>query len=202
MEFIQRTLRERPRSTAALVLGLLTLVYSSRKLKKPALSSPAQKSPDKDLKTTTRKGVQVDRVFLKRLWRLLKICVPSVRSKEFLLLNLFSGFLVGRTILSLYVAELDGQIVSALVKGQGQLFLGYILAWMGLALPATYTNAMLTFLQKKLAIAFRTRLTKHLHDAYLTKMTFYKVSNLDDRIKNPDHLMSRDVEKVSPSPNP
>ncbi len=53
--------------------------------------------------------------------------------------------------------------------------------WMAVAVPATYTNSMLTFLQSKLAIAFRTRLTNHLHKLYLADMTFYKVGNLDDR---------------------
>ncbi|KAI8806209.1 ABC transporter transmembrane region 2-domain-containing protein [Cladochytrium replicatum] len=63
------------------------------------------------------------------------------------------------------------------------------------ALPATYTNSMLTFLQNKLAIAFRTNLTNHLHDKYLRDMTFYKVANLDDRIKNADQLLTQDVTK-------
>jgi len=44
----------------------------------------------------------------------------------------------------------------------------------------------ISFTQSKLAIAFRTRLTTYLHEQYLTDMTYYKVGNLDDRIKNPD----------------
>jgi ATP-binding cassette subfamily D (ALD) long-chain fatty acid import protein len=54
---------------------------------------------------------------------------------------------------------------------------------------------MLTFLQNKLAIAFRTRLTSYLHDQYLQGMTFYKVANLDDRIKNADQLITQDVSR-------
>ncbi|KAJ3171829.1 hypothetical protein HDU87_008217 [Geranomyces variabilis] len=137
----------------------------------------------------------VDAVFFKRLARLLRIIIPGVSSKEFWLLNTFSGFLVGRTILSLYVADLDGKIVSALVRGQGKQFLLHIVYWMAVAVPATYTNSMLTFLQNKLAIAFRTRLTNYLHEHYLADMTFYKVGNLDDRIKNADQLITQDVSK-------
>ena len=40
-------------------------------------------------------------------------------------------------MLSLYVANLDGKIVSALVRGQGRLFLLRILGWMAIAVPAT-----------------------------------------------------------------
>jgi len=41
-------------------------------------------------------------------------------------------------------------------------------------------------MQSKLAIQFRTRLTRHIHQKYLTDMTFYTIGNLDDRIKNAD----------------
>lgn len=106
---------------------------------------------------------------------------------------LFSAFLLGRTALSLFVANLDGRITSALVRGQGSLFLRNIVLWMIVALPATYTNSMLSYLQAKLSIGFRTRLTDYLHNLYLSNMTFYKVANLDDRIKNADQLITQDV---------
>lgn len=137
----------------------------------------------------------VDLIFFKRFQRILKIIVPSIASKEFILLTLFSGFLLGRTGLSLYVADLDGRIVSALVRGDGKLFIWNIIYWMVVAVPATYTNSMLTYLQGKLAIGFRSRLTTYLHARYLKNMTFYKVANLDDRIKNADQLITQDVYK-------
>ncbi|KAJ1553946.1 hypothetical protein HK405_006448, partial [Cladochytrium tenue] len=137
---------------------------------------------------------EVDAVFLKQVLRILRIVCP-LRSKEFLVLNLFSAFLVARTWLSLVVAELDGRIVSALVRGNGKQFLLGIAYWMGVAVPATYTNSMLTYLQSKLALGFRTRLTNHLHKQYLANMTFYKVGNLDDRIKNADQLITQDVDR-------
>jgi ATP-binding cassette subfamily D (ALD) long-chain fatty acid import protein len=47
------------------------------------------------------------------------------------------------------------------------------------------------FLQSKLAIAFRTRLTSHVHDLYLDKdQTFYKMLNLDSRIEGPDQCVA------------
>jgi ATP-binding cassette subfamily D (ALD) long-chain fatty acid import protein len=163
----------------------------------------SSKSDSKSSTTSPRKGGkkrskvvgEVDSVFVARFSRIFKIIVPGVTSKEFWLLTLFSGFLLGRTGLSLYVAELDGQIVSALVRGQGKQFIKNILYWMLVAIPATYTNSMLTYLQSKLAIGFRTRLTSYLHDRYLKGMMFYKVANLDDRIKNADQLITQDVDK-------
>ena len=94
--------------------------------------------------------LQVDALFFQRLGRLLRIVVPSIHSKEASLLLLHSFFLVLRTVLSLYVASLDGSIVSALVRAQPKQFLTRIMLWMAIAVPATYTNSMLTYLQSKL----------------------------------------------------
>lgn len=116
-----------------------------------------------------------------------------------------SAFLVFRTVLSLYVADLDGKIVSSLVRAQTVPFLWNILRWLLVAIPATYTNSMLGFIQNKLAIAYRTRLTEAAMDQYLGKdakdeaKVFYKMSNLDDRIKNPDQMITVDINRFSTS---
>ncbi|CAG8553057.1 6149_t:CDS:10 [Paraglomus brasilianum] len=138
---------------------------------------------------------EVDQVFFERLRRLLKIVIPGYKSKEFWLLIIHSAFLVFRTVLSVYVAALDGRIVSALVRGSAKDFLKGMFWWMMVAIPATYTNSMLTYMQNKLAIQFRTRLTNHIHDKYLSDMTFYTIGNLDDRIKNADQCITVDAMK-------
>jgi len=60
---------------------------------------------------------------------------------------------------------------------------------MAVAIPATYCNSMLAFMQSKLALAFRTRITTQIHQTYMRNKTFYKVANLDDRIKNADQYV-------------
>ena len=141
--------------------------------------------------------VEVDAAFFDKLGRILQIVVPSVRSKEASLLAVHSFFLFFRTILSLYVAHLDGTIVAALVRGEGRTFLRRILVWMCIAVPATYTNSLLGYLQSKIALAYRSRLTEHIHRQYLSDNTFYSLGNLDDRIRNPDQLITNDVAKFS-----
>jgi ATP-binding cassette subfamily D (ALD) long-chain fatty acid import protein len=49
------------------------------------------------------------------------------------------------------------------------------------------------------AIAYRTRLTKKVHEDYLEGSTFYALGNLDDRIKNADQLIVVDIQKFSNS---
>ncbi|RPA86176.1 hypothetical protein BJ508DRAFT_147250 [Ascobolus immersus RN42] len=152
-----------------------------------------------DAGKTGKKKVELNREFFRNLWKLLKIVIPGIRSKEMRLLVSHSFFLVLRTLISLYVADLDGKMVSALVRGKGKAFLLCVVWWMGVAVPATFTNSMLSYHQSKLALQYRTRLTQHIHDQYLSKMTFYALGNLDDRIKNADQLITVDVSRFSNS---
>jgi ATP-binding cassette, subfamily D (ALD), peroxisomal long-chain fatty acid import protein len=146
-----------------------------------------------------KKRVEINLEFFKNLLRLLKIVIPGVKSKEARLLLSHTVFLVLRTLLSLYVASLDGRVVSALVKGRGRDFLLGLVWWMMVAVPATFTNSMLQYHQTKLALQYRTRLTSHIHQKYLDNMTFYTLSALDDRIKNADQLIAVDVSRFSNS---
>ncbi|KAL1606727.1 ATP-binding cassette long-chain fatty acid transporter pxa2 [Paraconiothyrium brasiliense] len=128
-----------------------------------------------------------------------KVELNRWRSKEFRLLISHSVFLVLRTMISLYVAELDGRLVSSLVRGKGKDFLWGLVWWMTVAVPATFTNSMLSYHQCKLSLQYRTRLTNYVHNKYLSHMTFYTLSALDDRIKNADQLITVDVAKFANS---
>ncbi len=91
---------------------------------------------------TKRQKVELNREFFKNLFRLLRICIPGWKSKEFRLLISHSVFLVIRTLISLKVAAMDGALVSSLVRGKGKDFLVGIVWWMLIAVPATFTNSM------------------------------------------------------------
>ncbi|CAG8549508.1 11860_t:CDS:2 [Acaulospora colombiana] len=135
--------------------------------------------------------VGVNRAFFKQLVAILQIILPRVRSKEVFLLILHSVFLLLRTWLSIVVAKLDGRIVRDLVSANGKEFLKGIVYWFVIAIPAAYTNSMIRFLQSKLSIGFRTRLTRYVHDLYLNKQdAYYKAINLDNRIGSTDQLSS------------
>ncbi|RKF60516.1 ATP-binding cassette sub-family D member 2 [Erysiphe neolycopersici] len=146
-----------------------------------------------------RPKVELNREFFRNLFRLLKICVPGWRSKEMRLLINHSVLLVIRTLISLKVAAMDGALVSSLVRGKGRDFVIGIIWWMVIAIPATITNSMLSYHQCKLSLQYRTRLTNHIQYEYLSNMTFYSLSALDDRIKNADQLITVDVSKFSNS---
>jgi len=69
-----------------------------------------------------KRKVAVDGEFLRRLRRLLRIVLPSWRCKEAFILALHTSFLVSRTLLSIYVAKLDGAIVKSIVDRKLRLF--------------------------------------------------------------------------------
>ena len=93
------------------------------------------------------------------------------------------------------IARLDGEIVRDLVAGKGRAFMWGILKWCGIGTLASYTNAMIKFLQSKVSIAFRTRLTRYIHDLYLTDNdNYYKLMNLDGGIgQGPDQFITQDL---------
>ncbi|KAJ2519613.1 ATP-binding cassette long-chain fatty acid transporter pxa2 [Coemansia sp. RSA 2049] len=146
-----------------------------------------------------RRGAQLDKQFFDNMRRLVRIVIPGLLTKESAMLATHTILLVIRTFLSVAVAALDGRIVSSLVRLQGREFLLGIARWMAMAVPATLTNSLLSYLQSMLSIRFRQNLTEHVHAKYLKNNTYYSVGNLDDRIKNADQLIAVDIMKFSNS---
>ncbi|MCJ1404323.1 hypothetical protein MMC11_007548 [Xylographa trunciseda] len=141
----------------------------------------------------TKPGLNL--AFLHQFLSLLSIMIPHWNSKESGLLLSQGAFLMLRTYLSLLVARLDGEIVRDLVAGHGRAFLWGIVKWCGIGGFASYTNAAIKFLQSKVSIAFRTRLTRYIHDLYLNdNLNYYKLSNLDGGIGHgADQFITQDL---------
>ncbi|KAF8156895.1 ABC transporter transmembrane region 2-domain-containing protein [Crassisporium funariophilum] len=133
------------------------------------------------LPTQTRQKPNIDRAFLAQLRSILfRIAVPSWRSPEAGIIALHSFFLVLRTVLSIAVARLDGRIVRDLVRADAGGFLRGLGLWFLLAVPSTFTNSMIRHLQSLLSLRLRTRLTRYLHDLYLSSnpdIRYYRASN-------------------------
>lgn len=141
----------------------------------------------------TKPGLNL--AFLHQFLSLLSIMIPRWSSKETALLLSHGMFLILRTYLSLVVARLDGAIVRDLVAGQGRSFIFGLVRWLSVGTLASYTNAMIKFLQSKISIAFRTRLTRYIHDLYLhSNLNFYKLTNLDGCIgQGADQFITQDL---------
>lgn len=141
----------------------------------------------------------LNKEFVKQLTKLLKIMIPKPLCYETSLLCVHTICLISRTFLSIYVAALEGAIVKYIVRKDVRQFAIVLLKWFGIAIPATFVNSMIRFLESKLSLAFRTRLVRHSYRLYFKNQNYYRVSNLDGRIENADHRLTEDISVFASS---
>ena len=80
-----------------------------------------------------------------------------------------------------------------IVSRRPRAFAAELAKWFAVAVPATFLNSMIRYLESTLSLAFRTRLSKHAYARYMGEDAYYRVGNLDDRIPNPDQLLTEDI---------
>jgi ATP-binding cassette subfamily D (ALD) long-chain fatty acid import protein len=186
-----------------------------------------------------KKKVSVsDPLFYVRLKKLIRIVIPSIRSREAAMLALHSAFLLLRTGISLYVADLDGrwakkqrtlswsqnrfdisdESTSFVFSQSGEMasdrYPGYIYQ-LDARIPTKRTRSGIPYTASLKSKGpnvqyshWYSRLTKHALKQYLDpareaflgmdekglgmddkgQQLFYKLANLDDRIKNADQV--------------
>lgn len=150
-------------------------------------------NPLNSISKVKRRTAALDYEFVCQAWKLLKILFPGIWTKQVGLLLLHSLCLVIRTFLSIYVATLDGRIVKSVVQKNVFTFVLLLANWIGVAIPATFINSMIRYLESKLSLAFRSELSNYAYEKYFSSQTYYRVGNLDGRMSNADECLTEDI---------
>lgn len=132
---------------------------------------------------------------MRKLIKLLKIAIPKNCGREIIVIVLLSIALIIWTILSIQISDLNGKIVTAIVKMNFIDFVYRIFVLGIYAFPSSVINSSLDYFNKLLGLYIRENLTKHFHEKFLKGLCFYQMTNLDTRNINPDQIFTNEIEK-------
>jgi len=150
-------------------------------------------------KVEKRDKAQLDGIFFRKLLRILKIIVPGWTSTETAYSLLIALCLLARVYADMWMIQNGTSIERAIIGHDRNQFLKQLGAFI-LAMPIISSiNNVLKYSINELKLRFRHRLSSYLLEQYMSEFTYYKMSNLDNRINNPDQLLTQDVEKFSDS---
>ncbi|XP_026527627.1 ATP-binding cassette sub-family D member 3 isoform X2 [Notechis scutatus] len=182
--------------TAAAACAFLCLLSKRRKAAAAALHGKKNgKNLSSSEKEVKKERAAVDKVFVGRIWQILKIMVPRTFCKETGYLILIAIMLVLRTYCDIWMIHNGTVIESAIISRNLSLFKDFFFKFVVSIPLISLVNNFLKYGLNELKLCFRVRLTKYLYEQYLQSYTFYKMGNLDNRIGNPDQLLTQDVEK-------
>ncbi|KAG9397912.1 ATP-binding cassette sub- D member 3 [Aphanomyces cochlioides] len=157
----------------------------------------SQYTPEK--KKGQDKKVAINKDFFDRFMRLFRIIVPSLWTPEVAYAVLVAGLLAARTSFDITILQMMTSIERAIIGRSSKDFIHHLTRFLLIMLPVSVVNCLLKYGQTELSLRFRTRLSTFLYTKYLHEYTYYKVSNLDTRITNPDQLLTVDVERFATS---
>ncbi|KAB0795258.1 hypothetical protein PPYR_12097 [Photinus pyralis] len=191
-------------ASAGIAAALWYLSYLQKsKIKKTGRH--ARKKVDEEIKymITEKKEpttkAHVDRQFFCQLSQLLKIVIPGWTSCEAGLLFLVAGSLICRSLCDLWMISHSTKIESSIIAMDRNLFKRRLLQFLTAMPIISIVNNVLKYSIGDLKIRLRTNMTRHLYDDYLKKFTYYRMTNLDNRIANADQLLTTDIDKFCES---
>ncbi|KAI0211665.1 ATP-binding cassette sub-family D member 3 [Lamellibrachia satsuma] len=165
----------------------------------PSRQSVNQSAYIKSKPLVKKDRAAVDSVFFKQLQRILKIILPGWFSAEGWYMFLVAGALAARTYCDVWMIQNGTAIESSIIGRNVDLFKVNLYRFIYAMPVISIVNNTLKYGLNELKLRFRTRLSYYLFQKYLRGFTYYKMSNLDNRIANADHLLTQDVEKLCTS---
>ncbi|EDX02077.1 ATP-binding cassette sub-family D member 3 [Drosophila teissieri] len=185
---------------AGMTAAIWIIAYGkmSNKKRKPGYEDKIQYTIAEKKEKKAAKA-HVNSVFFKQLRQLLPILIPGFWSIETGLLFLVAAALIGRSVSDIWMIQNATVVESTIIHMNRTKFKTALLKYLT-ALPAiSVVTNVLKWSLGELKLRFRTNLTHHLYSQYLNGYTYYKMSNLDNRIANADQLLTTDIDKFCES---
>lgn len=188
------------------LFGVLLLVFGYRRIQEArraarqaaqlnAGGASSSELAERALSGAKKERVQVDRVFLSRFWRLLRIMVPGVFTREFFFVFLVGVCLVLRSLCDIYLLRITTKIEAIIISRDARGFPAGLAQFLVAVIPVALVNNLLKYSLAEMVMCFRSRLTHHLYNDYLIRYTYYQINNLDNRISNPDQVLTQDLQR-------
>eukprot|EP00388_Colpodella_angusta_P020059 GDKJ01050058.1.p1 GENE.GDKJ01050058.1~~GDKJ01050058.1.p1 ORF type:complete len:1348 (-),score=367.43 GDKJ01050058.1:221-4150(-) len=138
---------------------------------------------------------QVTKTFLLKLIYLLRIAIPSPTCREVKIMLFLSTTLILRSFMSIWIAAVNGSVVKTIVSRDFRGFLREIGRLASFAVPACFVNSAIEYLSREFSTQLRWRMTKYFLNLYFRRFSYYKMTNIDSRINQPEQRLTQDVEK-------
>ncbi|CAL1538009.1 unnamed protein product [Lymnaea stagnalis] len=195
-----KLLKFTPRNSALITAAGIAAYFIYKRANKKATKRKSN-APEEEVKVVIAQHGQkkekavVNSVFFARLGKILKVLIPGVFTKETFYLAIVAVSLVARTYADVWMIQNGTSIESAIIGRDAQQFKVLLFKFIYAMPVISVVNNLLKYGLYMLKLRFRIRLSKYLYDKYLKGFTFYKMSNLDNRISNADQLLTQDTEK-------
>ncbi|XP_066603890.1 ATP-binding cassette sub-family D member 3 [Prorops nasuta] len=193
------------KQTLAGAAAITALIWILNKRGKKQVTKSRNAWPSNDvqyvIKEEKPKGpkAQVNKHFFRQLRKLLSTGIPGVFSTESAFILLVAASLVARSLCDLWLINTGTLIETSIVNMDSELFKRRLLRFVAVLPVISIVNNVLKYSLGEVRLRLRTNITRNLLEQYLKGFTYYKMSNLDVRIVNPDQLLTTDVDKFCES---
>lgn len=186
-----------PRGISAVVCAGIVVYYYFKGQGKRSVSTGIKLSSSSE--RAKHPKASVDLRFLWQICGIVRHILPGLFIPEVGYMLLIAAALLGRTYCDLWMIK-NNTAVEASIIGRNYDKFKALLMELLMALPmiSLITN-LLKFSIGELKLRFRIRLTRVLFEKYMNGTTYYKMTNLDNRIQNPDQILTQDIDKLCDS---
>ncbi len=117
-------------------------------------------------------------------------------SKQAGLLAIHSLILISRSLLSVYVAKLDGSLVKNIIEKNFTQFGLNLAKWLLVALPATTCNSLIKYLESQLDLELKSTLVNKSLQLYFNNRVYYSIS-LKPEKPQIEQILTEEIEKLT-----